>query len=119
MEPTLYESAELKSLLHATNELYKMLVRKIDDQVTSLVLRADLMKRCRYHSHGRDVPCYLDKRAEQGLGDLKLAGVEAGNHPLALPYRSKRLRHDEDGDEPSVSPRRPFSSDRPLRFEGA
>jgi hypothetical protein len=119
MEPTLYESAELKSLLHATNELCKMLVRKIDDQVTSLVLRADLMERCRYHSHGSDVPCYLDKKAEQGLGDLKPAGVEAGNGPLILPYRHKRLRHDEGEDELFVSPRRPFSSERPLRFKGA
>jgi hypothetical protein len=116
MKPALYESVELRRLLRITNELCKMLVRKIDNQAASRLLRADLMERCRYHSHGPDVPCYLDKRAEQGLGDLESAGVEAGNGPLALPYRHKRLRHDEDEDEPSVSPRRPFSSDRILRF---
>jgi hypothetical protein len=119
MEPTLYESAELISLLHATNELCKMLVRKIENQASSLVLHADLMECCRYHSHRQDVPCYLDKRTTQGLGDLESAGVEAGNGPLILPHRHKRLRHDEAEDEPSVSPRRPFSSDRPLRFAGA
>jgi hypothetical protein len=96
-ETLLYDSAGLICLLRISNELCKTLVRKTEAQAAGRP-PPDLTERCRYHSHESGAPCYLDERAERRVGFPDPARVEAGSHPLALPYRSKRFRHDEDED---------------------